>query len=167
MNPTLHLLMGLPGSGKTTLAKKLHKLTKATMLSSDDYRIMLFPDPTFSQKEHDSLYAMLDHNVEHLLSAGRSVIYDANLNRKHHRTEKYKLAKKYDANVKLWWVQTPESLAKERRVDEQDPRLVPDGETSERMFERIAVVFEEPTKAEKFITINGKDIKNEDIEKHL
>ena len=165
--PTLHLLMGLPGSGKSTLAKHIQSATKATLLSSDDYRILLFPDPKFTQKEHDSLYAMLDHNVEHLLSADRSVIYDANLNRKHHREEKYALAKKYDVDVKLWWVQAPQSLAKTRRIDEQDPRLVPEGETSERMFDRIADVFEEPSPDEKHIIIDGTNIKKSDIERHL
>lgn len=159
--------MGLPGSGKTTLAKTLHKITKATLLSSDDYRIMLFPEPTFSQKEHDSLYAMLDHNVEHLLSAGLSVIYDANLNRSHHRSEKYDLAKKHNAEVILWWVQTPSGLAKDRRIDEQDPRLLPDGETSERMFDRVAKVIEEPEKNEKYIAVNGKNITESDIKTKL
>ncbi len=163
--PTLHLMMGLPGSGKSTLAKILRELTKATLLSSDEYRLMLFPDPNFTQKEHDSLYAMLDHNVEHLLQAGRSVIYDANLNRKHHRQEKYALAKKYNAEVKLWWVQVPDDLAKDRRIDEQDPRLVPDGETPENMFDRIAVVFESPDNSEKYISINGKNITTTEIKK--
>ena len=159
--------MGLPGSGKTTLAKQIQSLTKATILSSDEYRLMLFPDPTFSQKEHDSLYAMLDHNVEHLLSAGRSIIYDANLNRRHHRTEKYALANKYNANIKLWWVQTPQLIAKGRRVDEQDPRLVPTGESSERMFDRIATVFEEPLPNEEYIVVDGKNIIKSDTKSHL
>lgn len=165
--PTLHLLMGLPGSGKTTLAKKLEELTGATYLSSDEYRLMLFKKPCFSQEEHDMLYATLDHNVLHLLEAGHDVIYDANLNRRHHRQEKYELAKKYSATTILWWVRTPENLAKKRRVAEQNPSLLPEGESSSRMFDRIAVVFEKPGIDEKHIIIDGTNIKVKDIENYI
>lgn len=164
---TLHLLMGLPGAGKSTLARQLSELTKATRLSSDETRIMLFDEPCFSQDEHDRLYAILDHNLEHLLAAGMDVIYDANLNRRVHRDEKYATAKEYDAEVKLWWVQTPEELAKQRRVDEQDELLLPEGETSEKMFDRIAAIIEEPGKDEPHVVIDGRNIRPDDIKKHL
>ncbi len=161
MKPTLHLLMGLPGSGKTTLGKKLESITGAVYLSSDEYRIMLFKKPCFSQEEHDMLYATLDHNVEHLLKAGYSVVYDANLNRRRHRQEKYDLAKKYGTDVKLWLVEVPEQTAKTRRVSEQDPRLLPEGESSEKMFDRIAEVIEKPDKTEKPIIVDGTKISEE------
>lgn len=156
--PTLHLLMGLPGSGKTTLGKLLEKETGATYLSSDEYRLMLFKKPCFSQEEHDMLYATLDHNVLHLLEAGYDVIYDANLNRRHHRQEKYDLADRFGANVKLWWIKTPEELSKARRIEEQDPRLVPDGETSANMFDRVTKIIEKPDTSEKYTEIDGTDI---------
>lgn len=164
---TLHLLMGLPGAGKSTLARQLSELTKATRLSSDETRIMLFDEPCFSQDEHDRLYAILDHNLEHLLAAGMDVIYDANLNRRVHRDEKYATAREYDAEVKLWWVQTPEELAKQRRVDEQDELLLPEGETSEKMFDRIAAIIEKPGNDEPHVVIDGRNIKPDDIKKHL
>ncbi|MCA9323831.1 ATP-binding protein [Candidatus Saccharibacteria bacterium] len=165
--PTLHLLMGLPGAGKTTLAKTLQKLTKAARLSSDDYRLIVYPEPTFSQKEHDNLYALIDHSTEHLLAAEHDVIYDANLNRREHREEKYALAKKYNARVILWWVQTPKKLAKQRRIDEQDQLLLPEGETSERMFDRIAGILEEPSAQEPAVMIDGTDITAEAVRKAL
>jgi predicted kinase len=160
---TLHLLMGLPGSGKTTLGKKIEELTEATYLSSDEYRLMLFKKPCFSQEEHDMLYVTLDHNVQHLLENGQDVIYDANLNRKHHRQEKYDLATKYQANVILWWVKVPEQLARQRRVSQQDHRLIPDGETADKMFQRIALVIEPPTKEEEHIVIDGSEIHSDTV----
>ena len=164
-SPTLYLLMGLPGSGKSTLGKLLQSETKAIRISSDEYRLLIFPEPTFTQKEHDNLYGLIDHNVEHLLAAGHSVIYDANLNRKQHRVEKYELAKKNNANVILVWVRTDKELAKKRREEEQDKRLIPEGETSSNMFDRIAAVFEQPDKDETCIEIDGSDISDEDIAK--
>lgn len=165
--PTLHLLMGLPGSGKTTLGKLIEEITGSTYLSSDDYRLMLFKKPCFSQEEHDMLYATLDHNVLHLLEAGHDVIYDANLNRRHHRQEKYDLAEKYDANVKLWWVKTPEEISKKRRVEDQDPRLIPEGETSERMFDRVTKIIEEPEEDESYVSINGTGLSKSSVKEKL
>lgn len=162
--PTLYLLMGLPGAGKTTLGKLIEEITEATYLSSDEYRLMLFKKPCFSQEEHDMLYATLDHNVLHLLEAGHDVVYDANLNRLIHRQEKYELAKKYGANVKLFWVKTTDELAKKRRVSKQDDRLIPEGETSERMFDRIASVFEPPEKDESYTPISGTDMTSQKVE---
>jgi predicted kinase len=167
MNPTLHLLMGLPGAGKTTLANILQKLTKSARLSSDDHRLIIYPEPTFSQKEHDDLYALIDHSAEHLLQAGHGVIYDANLNRYSHRKEKYDLAKKYNADVVLWWVRTPKELAKKRRVSEQDKNLIPEGETPERMFDRIANILEEPGKDEKHFEVDGTLITTEIVKNYL
>lgn len=165
--PTLHLLMGLPGSGKTTLAKTIQKLTKAARLSSDDYRLQIYPEPTFSQTEHDNLYSLIDHSAEHLLASGHDVIYDANLNRYIHRQEKYTLAEKYNANVILWWVKTPKELSKKRRVEDQNHALLPEGDTPERMFERIANILEEPKDTEKFIEIDGSNLKIEAVKSAL
>ncbi len=167
MKPTLHLIVGLPGSGKSTLAKQIQKLTKAVKLTSDDYRLLIFPEPTFSQQEHDNLYGMIDHNVEHLLSAGHSVIYDANLNRKKHRDEKYALAKKYGANTKLWCLTTPDGLSKKRRIEDQNHTLIPEGETPERMFDRISKIYEPPSRNEKCVDIDGTNITKEAVKELL
>lgn len=159
--------MGLPGAGKSTLANTLQAITGATVLSSDDTRLKLFAQPCFSQDEHDKLYDILDHNLEHLLEAGQSAVYDANLNRRHHRTEKYMLAKKYDADVRLWWVQAPKELAKKRRMSEQNHDLIPEGETSDRMFERIAAVLEAPQSDETVIEVDGTKITQDYIKQLL
>jgi len=164
---TLHLLIGLPGSGKTTLSKRIQEMTDAVRVSSDDYRLLLFPKPKFTQKEHDNLYAMIDHNVEHLLQAGHDVVYDANLNRRIHRDEKYALAKKHGATVKLWWVQTPQELSKNRRVSQQHPDLVTEHETASAMHDRISDLFEEPGTDEPHTTIDGNHIDSAVVAAHL
>ncbi len=167
MHTTLHLMMGLPGAGKSTLAKTIHSITGAELLSSDEARLELFAQPSFSQEEHDKLYDILNHNVKHLLEKGRSAIYDANLNRKCHREEKYELAKKYDAKVVLWWVQTPRELAKKRRMSEQNHDLLPEGETAERMFERIAEIVEVPDESEPYVVVDGTKITDEYVKELL
>ena len=161
------MLLGLPGSGKTTTAKEIAKLTGAVHLSSDTFRLSLFETPQFTQDEHDALYKMLDYMCELLLTSGTSVVYDANLNRLIHRQEKYRLAKKLGVKTQLLWLQVHKDLARERRINTQHHGLVPSHETPHNMFERIAGVFEAPLKSEKYIALDGTKISDEYIVQKL
>jgi predicted kinase len=165
--PTLYLLLGLPGSGKTTAAKEIAKTTGAVHLSSDNFRLSLFESPTFTQDEHDALYKMLDYMCELLLKNGSSVVYDANLNRHKHREEKYALARKLHVPVRLFWLQVHKDTAKKRRIETQHPDLVPKHENPHDMFERIANVFEAPADGETYTTLDGTKITEGYIQKHL
>lgn len=157
--PTLYLMMGLPGAGKTTAAQQISELIGAVHLSSDEIRRELFPNSTFTQDEHDALYAQLDQRVERALSAGHSVVYDANLNRQAHRHEKYQLARQLGADAVLVWVQTPEDIARERRVLAQPQQdLTPTSETPAQMFDRIARVLEAPGVDEPHVLIDGRHV---------
>jgi len=160
-------MMGLPGAGKTTVAEIIEDLTEAVRLSSDDARFMIWDTPEFSDAEHFQLYEYLDDQTKHLLEAGKSVIYDANLNRYIHRKEKYELAKQFGATCQLIWVKTPLELAKERRLEHTEAKLIPKGETSAQMFDRIAKVLEEPKEREPHITLDGTKITKEYVKLQL
>lgn len=164
---TLHLLMGLPGAGKSTLARKLEEETGAIRLSSDELRLVIFPRPTFSQTEHDTLYQILDRAVEVLMQKGYDVIYDANLNRRVHRDEKYALAKKHHESVVLWWVKTPAELSRQRRLFEQNHILIPSGDTPENLFDRVARVLEKPSNDEPYIIVDGTNISDINVKDSL
>ncbi|MEO8785060.1 MAG: ATP-binding protein [Candidatus Saccharimonadales bacterium] len=156
--PTLYLLFGYPGAGKTSAAKLLQQQTGAVHLSSDELRIQLFPKPSFSQPEHDELYKQLDRRTEELLASGQSVIYDANLNRRQHRQEKYRIASRTGAAYQLLWIQTPRAEARHRATDPSRNHLIVPGETAGQMFDRIADLIEEPTADEPTTIINGQDL---------
>ncbi len=77
--PTLHLMVGLPGSGKTTFAKRIAQETGAIRLTPDAWHLRLFGDDT-DHPQHDSRHTavesiMWDLAVD-LLKAGNSVILD-------------------------------------------------------------------------------------------
>lgn len=156
-------MLGYPGAGKTTTAKIIHELTGAVHLSSDKMRLEMFAQPTFSSDEHDKLYAALDTQTEQLLSEGKSVIYDANLNRYQHRQEKYEICKKTGAEPVLIWLQTPRALAKERAVHDSRKDLVPKQETAAAMFERIANIIEEPSADEQAVVLDGSHVTKESV----
>jgi predicted kinase len=162
--PTLYMMMGLPGAGKTTIAQHIADLTGATLLSSDVLRRELFAKSSFTQAEHDELYAELDHRMTELLQTGQSVVYDANLNRRTHRDEKRQLAEKLGIQARLIWVQTPEEMARQRRVDHEPQHdLIPEHETPGQMFDRIAQAIEEPAAEESATVIDGRDVSPSDI----
>lgn len=156
--PTLYLMLGYPGAGKTTAAEIIHDLTGAVHMSSDKQRLKMFPAPSFSETEHAALYSALDRKTEKLLQAGQDVIYDANLNRHRHRVEKYTICERVGATPVLIWVKAPKELAKTRASHTSRLHLVPHHESPEAMFNRIARVLEEPHPNEPYTQLDGTKI---------
>lgn len=156
--PKLYLMMGYPGAGKTTAAEVIQQITDAVHLSSDKMRLEVAPKPVFSATEHDQLYTKLNQSTEELLAEGKDVIYDANLNRRQHRQEKYDIARRTGAEPVLVWVQTEKTLAKTRALDEKRSHLVPRDETADEMWERIATIIEPPQADEHPVIVDGTKI---------
>ena len=71
--PTFYMMVGVPGSGKTTYARKI---PNATVLSSDDIRAEIGADGG-DKKMHKQVFTILHERVKESLSAGNDVVYDA------------------------------------------------------------------------------------------
>lgn len=109
--PTIFLMGGLIGTGKSTVARALGNLFHWPVLSSDVIRKELanLPPqtrclenfqqgiyaPDFSQRTYQTLYAQ----AEQILRAGNSVIIDASFNKKKYRAMGMELASKIGANI--------------------------------------------------------------------
>lgn len=75
----LHLMVGLPGQGKTTLALQLARTLPALRLSADDLQLALFGDDTAHpdhDRRHDAIEAALWPLAVNALQAGAQVILD-------------------------------------------------------------------------------------------
>ncbi len=82
MNPTLIMLCGLPGSGKSTYAKSLQN--EYVIHSSDDLREEMFGDVNENSADSNrKLFEELHKRIIRDLQSGKSVVYDAtNINRR-------------------------------------------------------------------------------------
>ena len=76
---TLHLMVGLPCSGKSTLAQKLEREQSALRLTTDEWHIHLFGQDA-EEPEHDARHvlieAMLWNVASRALELGTNVILD-------------------------------------------------------------------------------------------
>jgi predicted kinase len=81
------IICGLPGVGKSTLAKSLAPLIKATILSSDKIRKELFLNPTYSPFERKLVYDVMIILADYLKKAECNCILDATFNREESRLE--------------------------------------------------------------------------------
>src|SRR5688572_29837325 len=83
--PTLILVLGLPGSGKTTLAKKLAMELTLPLVSKDDIKVMLFDvygwkDREWSKLAGQASYEIMAYLIVEQLRAGHSLIVESPFN---------------------------------------------------------------------------------------
>jgi predicted kinase len=78
LDPTLHLTCGLPGSGKTTLARRLAVERGAQRFTKDEWVLALGGD-LYDEQLRVRVEAQLIELTFELLSAGRSCVLDFGL----------------------------------------------------------------------------------------
>lgn len=81
------IICGLPGVGKTTVAKDLAPLINAVVLSTDRIRKELILKPTYKKQEKKLVYNVLLIVAKYLHKAGIDCILDATFNTENSRKE--------------------------------------------------------------------------------
>jgi len=112
--PVLVVLTGLPGSGKSHLARELSRRHPLAVLNSDALRAALFPHPQHSDQENARLFSATHAVLDRLLARGVSAALDATNLREAHRRPLYQLAGKRGARLLVVQVTAPEGVAKKR-----------------------------------------------------
>lgn len=74
--PTLILLYGYPGAGKTFMARQLSEDIQAAHVQSDRIRFELFEQPRYDRQENQIVDHLMQYMTEEFLNSGISVIYD-------------------------------------------------------------------------------------------
>ncbi len=108
---TLHLMVGLPCSGKTTLARKLAVERTALRLNADEWQLRLFGQDA-EEAEHDARHslieAMLWDIASQALELGTSVILDFGFWAREEREEFRRRARQLGAGSEVHFLDVPE-----------------------------------------------------------
>ena len=112
--PFLLMLSGLPGTGKSTQARKLSEKLSATIIESDAVRRLLFSNPAFTDVESSYVFQVCYLVVERLLVKGVPVIFDATNRLERHRQQVYAIAEKCKADLHIVRVDAPKEVVRER-----------------------------------------------------
>ena len=108
------MLSGLPGDGKSYLARRLAEACGAEVVESDAVRLRLTGKPRFTRAENRRVFDVCHALIERLLSEGRTVIMDATNLVEAHRGTVYAIAEGTGARLIIVRVDAPEAIARRR-----------------------------------------------------
>ena len=114
VRPSLIVVSGLPGTGKSFFCRKLAERLPFLILTSDSLRRALFPTPQYDEQENKRLFSACHVLIEELLEKGIPVIFDATNLLEHHREYLYRAAERAGARLILVWVEAPPEVVRQR-----------------------------------------------------
>ena len=158
--PLLILLYGMPGSGKTFVARQLCEDITAAHIQGDRIRAELFEKPTYSKEENHIVASLMTYMASEFLQAGVSVVFDTNVMRLSQRRALRNLALKANAEPLLVWLQidadSAYSRAKKRDRRKTDDRYAQ--EMTPEVFQQLLGGMQNPDTTEPFLVLSGKHV---------
>jgi predicted kinase len=112
--PALILLCGLPGTGKSYLARRLALQLPVVVMETDFVRKTLFSPPTYSAEESSLVHKVARVLTGQFLREGRHVICDATNLREFHRELIYRQAERNNARLVIVRVVAPAEVVRQR-----------------------------------------------------
>jgi predicted kinase len=160
--PFLLMLYGFPGSGKTFFARQLSEKMQLAHIQADRIRAELFETPRYDKQENEVVMQLMNYMAGEFLSAGLSVVYDANMMRASQRRALRELARKARVQPLTVWLQIDTDTAF-NRGQKRDRRRIDDryaAQMDRATFDSIASHMQNPTTAEDYAVISGKHVFN-------
>ena len=141
---TLHVIVGLPGAGKTTLARRLEAELPALRLTPDEWMIPLFGEPEASGKR-DDVEGLLIRVALRALALGVDVVLDFGVWSRDERTSLRHLAADVGATTRLHYLAIEPETQWRRLSTREDPASfrIPRND-----MDSYAPLFEEPSAEE-------------------
>jgi hypothetical protein len=155
---SLILVCGLPGTGKSTVAKHIAKDSRAVFLSTDVTRKRLLKKPAYSQEEKEMVYGLLFEKADNFLKASRKVVLDGTFYKEELRERARKIAEKNRSTFAIVEVVCSEKIVKYRLEERAKTKSISDADF--RVYKKIRQHFE-PIRQEHFTIDSGKDVKKQ------
>ncbi len=149
----LVIMCGLPGSGKTTVAKKVARRVKGVLLTADVVRREMFPVRTYSLAERNAVYEELLQRASAYLTTGTSVVLDSTYASAIHRDAARKMAKACGVNYSVVHVTCAEDVATTRIEERKNDA----SEADVRVYHLLKNTFDPITEPHTVID-NSKDL---------
>ena len=156
--PTLIVVSGLPGTGKSYFCRRLAERLPFIILESDALRKQLFPAPTYSTEESTHLFRAIYQLIEDLLKKGIPIILDATNLEERHRERLYNIAERLNARLILVNVQAPPELVEKRLRKRMERKNVKDNSDADWEVYQKMKATEEKIKRRHFTVDTSKDI---------
>jgi predicted kinase len=148
---TVHIICGLPGSGKSDYAKTLEKEKEAVLFSQDEWMIALLgKDHSIEQFERfvlpcqdliwEASLSLLDRNID--------VIFDFAIYSRKGRKLLIDLIKSYGAEAVIYCLNVPHNACKERLSERNRLTGYSDFSVTEERFDELVNRFDQPSEDE-------------------
>jgi hypothetical protein len=148
---TLHLMCGLPCSGKTTLAKQLARQHRALRLTPDEWHTRLFGQDAESP-EHDARHAAVEalqwEVAAEVLSSGVDVILDFGFWSRDERVDFRSRASAIGAKTLVHFLDVSEETLFGRLALRNDSLPAGSFRISPRLMKEYVTVFQAPSEHE-------------------
>ena len=148
---TVHLMVGLPCSGKTTLARKLEHERSALRLTPDEWQLRLFGQDAHSP-EHDARHGAIESLLWDLagraLLLGTNVILDFGFWAREEREDYRSRAKLLGARSEVHFLDVPAAELLRRLARRNTQLSSTDFYISEEMMKPWIAFFQAPTSDE-------------------
>ena len=120
---TLFMMMGLPGSGKTTLARQIEREEKALLLEADAWMAQIVREP-FDFNRLKSVHSVQLDIARRVLALGLNVVLDLGFFLRSDRDAGRRVAQDAEANTRLIFLDPPlKELV--RRLEARNKALPP------------------------------------------
>ena len=145
------VILGLPGSGKTSFARMLATEVNAYHIEGDEVRKKLFPNPTYTGEETFATFSEMFHQTKKLASSNRPIILDAVFRGSEIREAVTEIAKDLGTPIKIVEVSANEEHIKERLSGRTNDKS--DADFS--VYLKIRDAYEEVNQPHTTVTNNG------------